>query len=589
MPRILVADDNTNIQKMIALAFSDRGIEVISVGNGEAAVRRMPDVAPDLVLADVFMPVRNGYEVCEFVKKDTRFAHVPVILLVGAFDPLDEKEARRVGADGVLKKPFVPPDPLIAMVMSALEKNPKLAAELAKAREVIPEAPLPAIMEIPAKAEPKPLPDYPEPTAEEAAVIYGFGSSKRSADRGAPAMAPPAAAPTLEDEAADDGVESSMTASDWRHAANEIEVPEGLGGTLSFSADADFDSSIFPSELDVPPKRVRAAAETPEAAEVPPEAGDNSFFVEQADAATGHDPALDLEASAGSEELAPMPAESEPQPEASFAEKSGKWMEMMGATPSEYADDDWLKPSAALSAPQAASVAAFPAPEAPAAPAAAATEEPAPQAGSEGFFADSPEPTEAQEAAATPPAESWFAAPPALHENPVKADSPVDFSSELVQTAEENTGSAAIAPDPALVRPPSVHVTPEPLLVDESEGPSADYGSASEEMSPLHSFLNSHAVTAPQDEPEPPQPDAFSERIPTAAPSNREALSDIPFLTPPELAAPAAEAAAVDQETINAVVRQVLEKLEPQLHELLAQGMVKPLVENMLQTAKKEK
>ena len=60
MPRILVADDNTNIQKMVALAFEERGIDVVSVGNGEAAVRRIPDLAPDLVLADVFMPVRNG-------------------------------------------------------------------------------------------------------------------------------------------------------------------------------------------------------------------------------------------------------------------------------------------------------------------------------------------------------------------------------------------------------------------------------------------------------------------------------------------------------------------------------------------------
>jgi CheY-like chemotaxis protein len=95
VPRILVADDNTNIQKMVVLAFQERGVEVIAVGNGEAAVRRLPDANPDLVLADVFMPVRNGYEVCEFVKKDPRFAHVPVILLVGAFDPLDEKEARQ--------------------------------------------------------------------------------------------------------------------------------------------------------------------------------------------------------------------------------------------------------------------------------------------------------------------------------------------------------------------------------------------------------------------------------------------------------------------------------------------------------------
>jgi hypothetical protein len=68
----------------------------------------------------VFMPVRNGYEVCKYVKDDSSLAHIPVILLVGAFDPLDEQEAQRVGADGVLKKPFVPPDPLISMVKSAL-------------------------------------------------------------------------------------------------------------------------------------------------------------------------------------------------------------------------------------------------------------------------------------------------------------------------------------------------------------------------------------------------------------------------------------------------------------------------------------
>src|SRR6266436_5256642 len=120
--RILVADDNSNIQKMVSLALKDQGIDVVAVGNGEAAVRKISDLRPDLVLADVFMPVRNGYEVCKFVKEDSSLAHIPVILLVGAFDPLDEQEAQRVGADGVLKKPFVPPDPLISMVKSALQR-----------------------------------------------------------------------------------------------------------------------------------------------------------------------------------------------------------------------------------------------------------------------------------------------------------------------------------------------------------------------------------------------------------------------------------------------------------------------------------
>ena len=120
--KILVADDNSNIQKMVGLALKDQGIDVVAVGNGEAAVRKISDLRPDLVLADVFMPVRNGYEVCQYVKRDAALSHIPVILLVGAFDPLDEQEAQRVGADGVLKKPFVPPDPLISMVKSALQR-----------------------------------------------------------------------------------------------------------------------------------------------------------------------------------------------------------------------------------------------------------------------------------------------------------------------------------------------------------------------------------------------------------------------------------------------------------------------------------
>ena len=282
VPRILVADDNTNIQKMVVLAFQERGVEVIAVGNGEAAVRRLPDANPDLVLADVFMPVRNGYEVCEFVKKDPRFSHVPVILLVGAFDPLDEKEARRVGADGVLKKPFVPPDPLIAMVMSALEKNPKVAAELARAKEAAAEAALPpALPEVPLKAEPKPLPEFPEPTAEEAAVIYGFGKGVRAIDldeveeddeqetpkakkpvkasaKDSKSPKAPAAPKTPVVAAVDDDedeFDSSVTANDWRRNAADFEVPENVAADPVYTYGRNFEPITFPSEKDVPPRR----------------------------------------------------------------------------------------------------------------------------------------------------------------------------------------------------------------------------------------------------------------------------------------------------------------------------------------------
>jgi len=123
LPTILVADDNSNIQKMVILAFKGEGIDVVAVGNGDAAVKKTIEIIPDLVLADIFMPVRSGYEVCEFLKLDPRFSHIPVVLLAGAFDPFDAREAQRVGADGVLKKPFVPPDPLVALVKELLAKS----------------------------------------------------------------------------------------------------------------------------------------------------------------------------------------------------------------------------------------------------------------------------------------------------------------------------------------------------------------------------------------------------------------------------------------------------------------------------------
>ncbi len=311
---------------MVVLAFQERGVEVIAVGNGEAAVRRLPEANPDLVLADVFMPVRNGYEVCEFVKKDPRFSHVPVILLVGAFDPLDEKEARRVGADGVLKKPFVPPDPLIAMVMSALEKNPKVAAELAKAKEAAAEAALPpALPEVPLKAEPKPLPEFPEPTAEEAAVIYGFGkgvraidldeveeddeeetpkakkpvkasakdSSKDSKGPKAPAAPKTPVVAAIDDD--EDEFDSSATANDWRRNAADFEVPENVAADPVYSYGRNFEPITFPSEKDVPPRRRKTdepgAEETAAQSETPAAAANPAAEVSAAPATASPEPA----------------------------------------------------------------------------------------------------------------------------------------------------------------------------------------------------------------------------------------------------------------------------------------------------------
>jgi CheY-like chemotaxis protein len=103
---MLLADDSITIQKVVDLTFADEGMQVTTVSNGEQAIEKLEEVAPDIVLADVFMPGRNGYEVCEHIKRNERFRHIPVMLLVGSFEPFDEAEARRVGADDFLTKPF---------------------------------------------------------------------------------------------------------------------------------------------------------------------------------------------------------------------------------------------------------------------------------------------------------------------------------------------------------------------------------------------------------------------------------------------------------------------------------------------------
>jgi CheY-like chemotaxis protein len=119
--KILLADDSITIQKVIELTFSDEDFEVVTVGNGRLAVERVQEVRPDIVLCDIIMPEKDGYEVCDFIKRSPQLAHVPVLLLTGAFEPFDQERAGRVGCDGFLAKPFEP-ETLIAKVKDLLQK-----------------------------------------------------------------------------------------------------------------------------------------------------------------------------------------------------------------------------------------------------------------------------------------------------------------------------------------------------------------------------------------------------------------------------------------------------------------------------------
>jgi CheY-like chemotaxis protein len=119
--KLLLADDSVTIQRVIELTFADEDVRVTAVGTGQQAIDAVTADPPDIVLADVGMPDRDGYEVAAFIKGRPALAHIPVLLLTGAFEPVDEARAAEARCDGVLAKPFEP-HMLISRVKALLPK-----------------------------------------------------------------------------------------------------------------------------------------------------------------------------------------------------------------------------------------------------------------------------------------------------------------------------------------------------------------------------------------------------------------------------------------------------------------------------------
>ena len=125
--KLLLADDSVVIQKLVGLSFANENVEIISTDNGDDAVTRAREVVPDVVLADVVMPGKSGYEVCEAIRADAALAHIPVLLLTGTFEAFDEDRAASAGANGQITKPFEA-QALVARVNEVIESAGQNAA-----------------------------------------------------------------------------------------------------------------------------------------------------------------------------------------------------------------------------------------------------------------------------------------------------------------------------------------------------------------------------------------------------------------------------------------------------------------------------
>lgn len=126
---ILLADDSPTIRRLVTQTFADGDFDIVEVSNGEAAIKALEEVRPSVILADIYMPGKNGYEVCAYVRNHPKLSATPVVLLVGAFDAFDEDTAKQAGATANITKPFEP-GALIQLVTSILppEEEAKVPA-----------------------------------------------------------------------------------------------------------------------------------------------------------------------------------------------------------------------------------------------------------------------------------------------------------------------------------------------------------------------------------------------------------------------------------------------------------------------------
>ena len=121
---LLLADDSVTIQRVVELTFAHEDVRVVAVADGRRAIEFISVERPDIVVADVGVAEVDGYGIAAHMKKSAATRDTPVLLLAGAFEPVDEGRVRSSGCDGVLVKPFEP-EQLVGRVKELLSDRRK--------------------------------------------------------------------------------------------------------------------------------------------------------------------------------------------------------------------------------------------------------------------------------------------------------------------------------------------------------------------------------------------------------------------------------------------------------------------------------
>ena len=203
MAKVLVVDDSLSVRKVVERALMGRQIEVVCAATGSEALERIERDAPDVVVCDVVMPDRDGYEICEYVKRHPRLGQTPVLLMSGIVNDEVRERAAKVQSADVLSKPFAADDllrkldALLALAARPAPVPPAPALSGTNGHATVP-APAPAVEPAaPRAAEASPRAAAP---AAPSAVATAPANGKRDATAGA-------SGPMLKQFATIDGVQ----------------------------------------------------------------------------------------------------------------------------------------------------------------------------------------------------------------------------------------------------------------------------------------------------------------------------------------------------------------------------------------------
>ena len=167
---LLLADGSITIQRVVELTFAHENVRVISVGDGRKAQQLLENERPDVVLVDVDLPEVDGYALAAHIRRVPRLKDVPILLLAGAFEPVNQDRAREVGSDGVIIKPFEP-QVVVTRVKELIDQKDRISKPAGKAEQPAPPEPVAASIGARGSHASDPAPEPPKPSREGSAFL----------------------------------------------------------------------------------------------------------------------------------------------------------------------------------------------------------------------------------------------------------------------------------------------------------------------------------------------------------------------------------------------------------------------------------